>query len=90
MLIANATNLGLVRMAEACSISYDILAWTQEWYLRKETLAAANAAVVNYYHHRLPLTRTFGGGTLPSSDGQRFPVKGKSTTARAPGIGAGQ
>lgn len=82
VLIANATNLGLVRMAEACGISYDILAWTQEWYVREETLAAANAAVVNY-HHRLPLTQAFGGGTLSSSDGQRFPVKGKSTTARA-------
>ncbi|MGW5691186.1 Tn3 family transposase [Streptomyces asiaticus] len=83
VLIANATNLGLVRMAEACGISYDILAWTQEWYVREETLAAANAAVVNYHHyHRLPLTQAFGGGTLSSSDGQRFPVKGKSTTAR--------
>ena len=38
VLIANATNLGLVRMAEACGISYDILAWTQEWYVREETL----------------------------------------------------
>ncbi|MET7935191.1 Tn3 family transposase [Streptomyces sp. NPDC005322] len=82
VLIANATNLGLVRMADACGISYDILAWTQEWYIREETLTAANAAVVNY-HHRLPLTQAFGGGTLSSSDGQRFPVKGKSTTARA-------
>ncbi|MFI5634722.1 Tn3 family transposase [Streptomyces sp. NPDC051664] len=81
VLIANATNLGLVRMAEACGISYDILAWTQEWYIREETLAAANAAIVNY-HHRLPLTQVFGGGTLSSSDGQRFPVQGKSTTAR--------
>jgi TnpA family transposase len=82
VLIANATNLGLVRMAEACGISYDILAWTQEWYIREETLAAANAAIVNY-HHRLPMTQAFGGGTLSSSDGQRFPVQGKSTTARA-------
>jgi TnpA family transposase len=82
VLIANATNLGLVRMAEACGISYDILAWTQERYIREETLTAANAAVVNY-HHRLPLAQFFGGGTLSSSDGQRFPVKGKSTTARA-------
>lgn len=81
VLIANATNLGLVRMAEACGISYDILAWTQEWYIREETLAAANAAIVNY-HHRLPMTQVFGGGTLSSSDGQRFPVQGKSITAR--------
>jgi TnpA family transposase len=34
------------------------------------------------YHHRLPLTQAFGTGTLSSSDGQRFPVKGKSITAR--------
>ena len=33
-------------------------------------------------HHQLPLTRAFGSGTLSSSDGQRFPVKGKSITAR--------
>ncbi|MFQ6198818.1 Tn3 family transposase [Streptomyces sp. NPDC000405] len=45
-LIANATNLVLVRMAEVCGISYDTLAWTQERYVREETLAAANAALV--------------------------------------------
>jgi len=82
VLIANATNLGLVRMAEACGISYDILAWTAEWYVRDETLRAANLGIVSY-HQRLPLTRIFGGGTLSSSDGQRFPTKGKSLTARA-------
>nr|WP_268240620.1 Tn3 family transposase [Micromonospora sonchi] len=40
-------------------VPYDVLAWTAEWYLRPETLEAANAAVVNY-HHRLPLTQAFG------------------------------
>lgn len=44
VLIANATNLGLVRMAEACGISYDILAWTQEWYIR-EASTIANCVV---------------------------------------------
>ena len=58
-----------------------MLAWTAEWYFRAETLEAANAAIVNY-HHRLPMTQAFGTGTLSSSDGQRFPVKGKSLTAR--------
>jgi hypothetical protein len=24
-------------MADACGISYDILAWTAEWYVREET-----------------------------------------------------
>nr|WP_243710375.1 Tn3 family transposase [Micromonospora sp. KC213] len=81
VIIAEATNMGLSAMAESCGVPYDVLAWTAEWYFRPETLEAANAAVVNY-HHLLPLTRAFGSGTLSSSDGQRFPVKGKSITAR--------
>jgi TnpA family transposase len=81
VIIAEATNMGLSAMAESCGVPYDVLAWTAEWYFRPETLEAANAAVVNY-HHRLPLTRAFGSGTLSSSGGQRFPVKGKSITAR--------
>jgi TnpA family transposase len=82
VLVAEATNMGLTAMAESCGVPYDVLAWTAEWYVRAETLEAANTAVVNY-HHRLPLTRAFGPGTLSSSDGQRFPVKGRSITARA-------
>ena len=81
VIIAEATNMGLGAMAESCGVPYDVLAWTAEWYFRAETLEAANAAIVNY-HHRLPLARAFGTGTLSSSDGQRFPVKGKSLTAR--------
>jgi TnpA family transposase len=81
VVIAEATNMGLGAMAESCGVPYDVLAWTAEWYFRPETLEAANAAIVNY-HHRLPLTQAFGPGTLSSSDGQRFPVKGKSITAR--------
>jgi TnpA family transposase len=34
------------------------------------------------YHQRLPLAQIFGGGTMSSSDGQRFPTKGKSLTDR--------
>jgi TnpA family transposase len=82
VLVAEATNMGLSAMAESCGVPYDVLAWTAEWYVRPETLQAANTAMVNY-HHRLPLTRAFGPGTLSSSDGQRFPVKGRSITARA-------
>ena len=85
VLIAGATNLGLTRMAEACSVPYDVLAWTQEWYVREETLRAANTVIVNH-HHRLDLAGVFGGGTMSSSDGQRFPVRGKSLTARAMNI----
>ena len=81
VIIAEATNMGLGAMAESCGVPYDVLAWTAEWYFRTETREAANAAIVNY-HHRLPMTQAFGTGTLSSSDGQRFPVKGKSLTAR--------
>ena len=35
------------------------------------------------YHHRLPLSQRWGGGTLSSSDGQRIPVAGKSRKATA-------
>ncbi|MGW4124434.1 Tn3 family transposase [Nocardia sp. NPDC004711] len=49
--------------------------------MRKKTLHAANLAIIDY-HQRLPLTATFGGGTLSSSDGQWFPTRGISTTAR--------
>ena len=82
VLLAHATNLGLTRMADACGISYDILAWTSEWYVREETLRAANLALIGY-HQKLPLTPIFGSGTLSSLDGQRFPTRGKSVTARA-------
>ena len=51
-------------------------------YLREDTLRAANALIVNH-HHGLPLAAVLGGGTLSSSDGQRFPTRGRSLTARA-------
>ncbi len=81
VLIAGATNLGLTRMSEACGVSYDTLAWTQQWYVREETLREANTVIVNH-HYTLELAQKFGGGTMSSSDGQRFPVRGKSLTGR--------
>jgi hypothetical protein len=81
-ILAQACNLGLTGMAEASGISYHTLAWTTEWYLREETLDAADTAIVNH-QHRHPLATAWGGGTLSSSDGRRFLVRGKSLTARA-------
>ena len=82
VLIAQACNLGLTAMAGASGIPYDVLAWTADWYFREDTLRPASAAVVNH-HHRLPMSQLWGTGTLSSSDGQRFPTRGKSITARA-------
>ena len=80
--LAQASNFGITRMAELSGLSADALTWTTEWYLREQTLQPATTAIVNA-HYRHPLTRAWGGGTLSSSDGLRFPMRGKSLTARA-------
>ena len=79
--LAQATNLGPVRMAELADLSYEKLAWASTWYLREETIKDSIAAVVDF-HHGLPLSASWGGGTLSSSDGQRFPVDVKAKNAR--------
>jgi TnpA family transposase len=90
-ILAQACNFGLTRMAQLADLSYQQLAWCTEWYLREETLRPAIAAIVNY-HHRLPLSRLWGGGTLSSSDGQRFPVpvKARNAVALPPYFGYGR
>ncbi|GLY95095.1 hypothetical protein [Actinoplanes sp. NBRC 103695] len=35
-LFDQATNLGLVKMVEACGVPYDVLDWTWEWYVARE------------------------------------------------------
>lgn len=81
-ILAQGCNFGLVRMAQIADLSYDRLAWHTNWYLREQTLKAAVTKLVNY-HHGLPLAQFWGGGTLSSSDGQRFPVSGKVRNATA-------
>lgn len=74
--LADATNLGLTRMADACAIaSYRQLAWTAGWHLREETYRPALAAVVNA-QQRHPLAVAFGAADVSSSDGQHFPTGG--------------
>ena len=81
-ILAQACNFGLTTMAEVAELSYRRLAWCTNWYLREETLRPAIAAIVNF-QHRQPLSQHWGGGTLSSSDGQRFPVPVRSRTATA-------
>jgi TnpA family transposase len=80
--VAQGTNMGLIEMAHSANLTYDRLAWASRWYLREDTLKAAVAALVNF-QYRQPLAQHWGGGTLSSSDGQRFPVRGKVRNARA-------
>jgi TnpA family transposase len=81
-LLSQGCNFGFARMAQMAEIPADRLAWCTTWYLREETLKAATDTLVNF-HHRLPLSQYWGGGTLSSSDGQRFPVAGKVRNATA-------
>ena len=71
-LVANGCNFGHATLARIAGFSPDKLAWTHNWYLRNETLRAANARIVNYQIQQ-PITEAWGSGTLSSSDGQRFP-----------------
>jgi hypothetical protein len=81
-IVAHACNLGLAGMAQAAGVSRHQLGWVTEWYLRADTLAAANTRIVNY-HHAQPLARRWVDGTFSSSDGKRYPVGVRSLEAQA-------
>jgi TnpA family transposase len=75
-LLADGLNLGLTRMAEACSIaSLGQLAWTSDWHIREETYALALRCLVNQ-QQREPFAAHFGSGSASSSDGQFFQAAG--------------
>jgi TnpA family transposase len=75
-LLADGLNLGLTRMAEACSIaSLGQLGWTSDWHIREETYALALQRLVNQ-QQREPFAALFGDGTASSSDGQFFRAAG--------------
>ncbi len=75
--LADATNLGLTRMADACAAaSYRKLAWTAGWHLREETYRQALATLVNAQQDQ-PLAALFGAADVSSSDGQAFLTAGR-------------
>jgi TnpA family transposase len=81
--LADATNLGLTRMAEACTVaSYKQLVWTAGWHLREDTYGQALAKIVES-QQRHPLAERFGSGTVSSSDGQNFPLAGRGESIGA-------
>jgi TnpA family transposase len=81
--LADATNLGLSRMADACSVaSRRKLAWTAGWHLREDTYRTALATVVNAQHNQ-PLAALFGAADVSSSDGQGFPTSGRGEAVGA-------
>jgi TnpA family transposase len=75
-LLADGLNLGLTRMAEACSIaSLGQLAWMSDWHIREETYLLALRCLVNQ-QQREPFAAHFGSGVASSSDGQFFQAAG--------------
>jgi TnpA family transposase len=81
VILADAINLGLKKMAEACpGTSIAKLSWLSAWHIRDETYSKALAEIVNY-HHRQPFAAHWGEGTTSSSDGQQFRAGGRGEQA---------
>ena len=75
--LADAINLGLVKMAESCpGITYAKASWLQAWHIRDETYSAGLSELVNA-HSRHPFAFWWGEGNTSSSDGQRFAAGGR-------------
>ena len=75
-LLADATNLGLARMARSSKIfSHSRLLWIAEWHIRDETYQAALACLTEAIHAQ-PFSRLWGDGGASSSDGQFFKAGG--------------
>ncbi len=79
-LLAHGTNMGVAQMAQASRIPAESLQYVSRWFLRDETLRAANCALVDY-HHSLPFAAVWGDGSFASSDAQRVAVEGSSLLA---------
>lgn len=76
-LIAEATNLGLARMADICDVaSRRALLRMQTWHMRDETFRAALATLTDAIHAE-PIAAWFGDGWRASADGQHFYVGGQ-------------
>jgi TnpA family transposase len=77
-ILADGTNLGLSRMADASrAISYHHLINVAQWHIGDDNYVAARAAIIKA-HHSLPMAALWGDGTTSSSDGQYFPAGGRA------------
>jgi TnpA family transposase len=75
-LIAEATNLGLTRMADICDVaSRRALLRMQSWHMREDTFRAALGTLTDAIHAE-PIAQWFGEGWRASADGQHFYLGG--------------
>ncbi|WP_233874710.1 Tn3 family transposase [Paraburkholderia adhaesiva] len=80
-ILADAFNLGLEKMADACpGTSLAKLSWLVAWHIRDETYQKGLVDLVNY-QHKLPFASYWGEGTTSSSDGQRYQAGGHGRAA---------
>jgi TnpA family transposase len=76
--LADGTNLGLARMADASrGLGYHHLVNVAQWHIGDDNYVAARAAIVNA-HHRHPMVAIWDDGTTSSSDGQYFRAGGRA------------
>lgn len=76
VILADAINLGLLKMAEASpSLTFERLAWVSDWYIRDESYSKGLANMINF-HTEVPFSGYWGDGKTSSSDGQRFKAAG--------------
>jgi TnpA family transposase len=76
--LADGTNLGLARMADASrGLGYHHLVNVAQWHIGDDNYVAARAAIVNA-HHRHPMAVIWDDGTTSSSDGQYFRAGGRA------------
>lgn len=72
-LVGSACNIGLEPLVrpEVPALRRDRLSWVNQNFIRPETIAATNAAIVAA-HSRLDIVRHWGAGEAASADGMRF------------------
>jgi TnpA family transposase len=76
--LADGTNLGLSRMADATrGLTYHHLVNVAQWHVSDDNYVAGRAAIINA-HQKLPLAALWDDGTTSSSDGQYFRAGGRA------------
>ncbi|HAY95397.1 MAG TPA: hypothetical protein DCY70_16105 [Shewanella sp.] len=77
VILSDAINLGLSKMAEACpGTTFHKLDTVRAWHVRDESYSKGLAELVNY-QHQLPFALHWGTGKTSSSDGQNYKVGGR-------------
>lgn len=79
VLLAEACNIGLTPLIhpDIPALTRERLSWVRQNYVRADTIARANAVLVQA-QAQVPLAQAWGGGEVASADGLRFVVPVRS------------